>query len=184
MHQPLLRSRRVLFNQYFFSRSLFNLSVWSHSLLSQRLLNKSFFNKIGALVLLCLSGPAFVIASDALTNINLAPAAELANNLPGIGPAKATAIVRYREQHGPFKTVDALVNVKGIGPGILAKIKALVAVGDSGDEEAQQPLSQLAPLKVAPSQKTVNTFAKQEPAVRHAVKAALTLARRHAAQMK
>nr|MBA3493967.1 helix-hairpin-helix domain-containing protein [Gammaproteobacteria bacterium] len=33
----------------------------------------------------------------------------------GIGPAKAEAIVAYREKHGPFKSVDDLVMVQGIG---------------------------------------------------------------------
>ena len=48
-------------------------------------------------------------------DINSADAATLANALQGIGPAKAEAIVAYREKHGPFKSVDDLVMVKGIG---------------------------------------------------------------------
>ncbi len=110
-----------------------------------------------------------------LINVNLAPAGELAKKLPGIGPAKAQAIVQYREQHGPFKSVDSLVNVKGIGPAILAKIQALVVVGSSGDDNANQPLSKRGPTK---------TFAQQETAAQHAVRAALTLAARHAAHAR
>jgi len=48
-------------------------------------------------------------------NINSADAATLADALQGIGPAKAEAIVAYREKHGPFKSVDDLVMVQGIG---------------------------------------------------------------------
>ena len=48
--------------------------------------------------------------------------------LPGIGPAKAKAIVDYRQQHGAFKSVEELKNVKGIGEGIFSKLKAEATV--------------------------------------------------------
>ncbi|MGH8533123.1 MAG: ComEA family DNA-binding protein [Gammaproteobacteria bacterium] len=48
-------------------------------------------------------------------DINSADAETLANALQGIGAAKAEAIVAYREKHGPFKSVDDLVMVQGIG---------------------------------------------------------------------
>ena len=47
-------------------------------------------------------------------NINRADAATLAGSLKGIGMRKAEAIVAYRTEHGPFKSVDELANVKGI----------------------------------------------------------------------
>lgn len=138
----------------------------------QQILSRS---RCACILLLLLSTPAIIHASDTLLNVNLAPASELAKKLPGIGPAKAQAIVQHREQHGPFKTVDSLMNVKGIGPGILAKIQALVVVGGTSDDDANQPLSQRAPAK---------TFAQQETAARHAIRAALTLAARHAANAR
>ena len=65
----------------------------------------------------------------AAVNINTATAAEL-EALPGIGPAKAKAIVAYRQQNGQFKTVEDLKKVKGIGEGIFSKLK---------DEESVAP---------------------------------------------
>ena len=48
-------------------------------------------------------------------NVNSASAEEIAEALKGVGLSKAEAIVSYRDQHGLFKHVDELVNVKGIG---------------------------------------------------------------------
>lgn len=54
-------------------------------------------------------------------NLNSADAATLAAGMVGIGPAKAAAIVAWREQHGPFKTIDDLLLVGGIGESTLEK---------------------------------------------------------------
>ncbi|NIY82152.1 ComEA family DNA-binding protein [Vibrio hepatarius] len=54
-------------------------------------------------------------------NVNQASAQELADLLVGIGMKKAEAIVEYRNQHGKFENVDALVNVKGIGEALLER---------------------------------------------------------------
>ena len=48
-------------------------------------------------------------------NVNSANAEEIAEALKGVGMSKAEAIVSYRSEHGQFKHVDELVNVKGIG---------------------------------------------------------------------
>ena len=48
-------------------------------------------------------------------NVNSASAEEIAEALKGVGMSKAEAIVSYRSEHGQFKHVDELVNVKGIG---------------------------------------------------------------------
>ena len=61
-------------------------------------------------------------------NLNTATAGQL-QALPGIGPKKADAIVSYRTKHGPFKRVDDLVQVKGIGPKTLSKLRPLVTCG-------------------------------------------------------
>ena len=54
-------------------------------------------------------------------NLNTADADTLARELVGIGASKAQAIVAHREAHGPFATVDELLEVKGIGTAILEK---------------------------------------------------------------
>jgi len=48
-------------------------------------------------------------------NVNSASAEEIAESLKGVGMSKAEAIVSYRSEHGDFKHVDEMVNVKGIG---------------------------------------------------------------------
>jgi competence protein ComEA len=60
-------------------------------------------------------------------DLNRATAAEL-DALPGVGPATAAAIIAYRAQHGPFPTVDALGDVKGIGSAKLEQLRPLVTV--------------------------------------------------------
>ena len=55
-------------------------------------------------------------------DLNTADASAL-ETLPGIGASKAAAIIQYRTDHGPFKTVDELDNVSGIGPSTLASVQ-------------------------------------------------------------
>lgn len=54
-------------------------------------------------------------------NVNKADAQTIATSLDGIGMSKAAAIVAYRDAHGPFKQVEDLRNVKGIGEKTLAR---------------------------------------------------------------
>ncbi len=77
-------------------------------------------------VLLPFGSPA---AGAALININTANTT-LLDTLPGIGPSKATAIVEYRNAHGPFATIADIQNVSGIGPSTYADIAPLITVGD------------------------------------------------------
>jgi len=68
------------------------------------------------------------VAAFAGVNINTAGVEEL-QSLPGIGQAKAEAIVKYREEHGNFKAGEDLMQVKGIGAKVYEKISAQVEVG-------------------------------------------------------
>lgn len=58
----------------------------------------------------------------AIVNINTASQEQL-QSLNGIGPAKAEAIVQFRQKNGPFQTPDDLAKVKGIGNTTLLKLK-------------------------------------------------------------
>jgi competence protein ComEA len=51
--------------------------------------------------------------------------------LPGIGPVLARRIVEFRREHGPFRRVDELRAVRGVGPKLLERIRSSVAVGDA-----------------------------------------------------
>ena len=50
--------------------------------------------------------------------------------LPGIGEVKAQAIVGYRNEHGPFKRIEDLLKVSGIGPATFEKLKDYITVSD------------------------------------------------------
>ena len=60
-----------------------------------------------------------------LVPVNTAPASEL-QKLPGIGPKLAEAIIAYRKQSGPFASVEQLLEVKGIGPAKLGRMRPFV----------------------------------------------------------
>jgi len=66
-------------------------------------------------------------ADDQRIDVNQADVTEL-QRLPGIGPAIAAAIVAWRDDNGPFDSVDDLLDVPGIGPAKLAAIEDQVAV--------------------------------------------------------
>ena len=90
-------------------------------------------NFVKAILLsLALSFSAF--AADSV-NVNTADAATIAAKLNGIGLAKAEAIVAYREAHGPFKSIDQLAEVKGVGLKTVEKNRTMLSVG--GPAKAQ-----------------------------------------------
>lgn len=54
-------------------------------------------------------------------NINSADADQLARMLVGVGSQKAEAIIAYRAEHGPFSSLEQLLEVNGIGPATLER---------------------------------------------------------------
>ena len=79
------------------------------------------------LVLALALGPGLALASGPV-NINTADAATL-EQLKGIGPAKAKAIVDYRKQHGNFSSAADLAKVPGIGDKTVAQLGSQITVG-------------------------------------------------------
>jgi competence ComEA-like helix-hairpin-helix protein len=72
----------------------------------------------------------------AVIDVNTAGAAELCR-LPGVGPKIAERIIRSREVAGPFRTPEDLLDVPGIGPAKLAKMRSLVRTGGTTNDERQ-----------------------------------------------
>ena len=67
----------------------------------------------------------------ATVDINTADAVALDSVMKGVGPKTAEAIVAYRAKHGPFKKVDDLTKVKGIGPKLLERNRQNLSIGAS-----------------------------------------------------
>lgn len=61
-------------------------------------------------------------------DINAAGEDELVR-LPGVGPVRAAAIVEYRSRSGPFRSIEELLEIKGIGPATLQRIRPLATTG-------------------------------------------------------
>jgi comEA protein len=73
------------------------------------------------------SGAPAAVKPDAIVNLNTATATEL-QQLPGIGVATATRIIEYRQKNGPFKKIEELMNVQGVGEKIFLRLKPQITV--------------------------------------------------------
>ncbi|WP_299998452.1 ComEA family DNA-binding protein [uncultured Cedecea sp.] len=62
-----------------------------------------------------------VVAEEHAVDINTASAEELSEAMNGVGIKKAQAIVKYRQEFGPFNSIEQLQNVPGIGPSLLER---------------------------------------------------------------
>lgn len=82
-------------------------------------------------------------------NINSADVKSIADALAGIGIKKAEAIVKYRQEHGPFKTVEQLMDVPGIGEKTVEKNRNDILLDATPPAPAAAPA---APVPAAPAQ--------------------------------
>src|SRR5207247_3429833 len=76
-------------------------------------------------------------ATAVVVNINSASAADF-EALPGIGAKTAARIVEYRQKNGPFKKVEALMNVQGVGEKNFFKLKKQITVAVTKADCAKQ----------------------------------------------
>ncbi len=98
-----------------------------------------------AVALAVFSAVSFAQAID----INTATAEQLDKGVKGIGPKKAADIVKYREAHGPFQSVDDLAKVPGIKGKTLEKIKPMVTVGGAAPATSATPAVPVVPTAPA-----------------------------------
>jgi competence protein ComEA len=73
------------------------------------------------------SGAGSAAPEASAVNLNSATITQL-DSLPGVGPAKAAAILQYRQEHGPFNSVDELARVPGFGPGAVSRLDQRLTV--------------------------------------------------------
>jgi competence protein ComEA len=74
--------------------------------------------------------------SGTMVNLNTATSAEL-QALPGIGPATATRILEYRQKNGPFKKIEEVMNVQGVGEKIFLRLRPQLSVGTAAAPAAR-----------------------------------------------
>jgi competence protein ComEA len=83
------------------------------------------------------SRAAAKLAPGAIVNINTASAAEL-DALPGIGAKTAALIVEYRQKNGPFKKIEELMNVRGVGEKNFLKLKPQITIAAAKADHPNQ----------------------------------------------
>jgi competence protein ComEA len=86
--------------------------------------------KLFAILMLC----SFAAIAEPV-DINRADAETISKALKGVGPKKAEAIVQYRKEHGDFKTLKDLENVKGIGEKTAKELEKDILFSDSAAGE-------------------------------------------------
>ena len=106
-------------------------------------MNRNYNRALVQSLIMSLLPLACVLAGP--VNLNSADATTLAKELDGIGPAKAQAIVEYRQKNGPFRSPEDLLQVEGLGPRVLEQNKGNIRL-DAAGGGAEKP-AQKAPAK-------------------------------------
>lgn len=96
-----------------------------------------------------LAGAAFAAPPAERVNINTADAAALDRVLVNIGPSKAQAIVAYRKANGPFRSIDQLALVKGVGLKTIEKNRDRIVLGAAPRATARAAGAGRAPARAA-----------------------------------
>ena len=78
------------------------------------------------LMVMCFGALPMTSFAETPVNINLATAESLAEALEGVGLAKATRIIEYREAYGPFEQIEELASVQGIGQATIDKNRDVI----------------------------------------------------------
>jgi len=117
------------------------------------------FLSLGVLLSLCLVLflPALAAANKKKppvkpVNINTATSEEL-QQVPGIGPATAQKILQMRKSYGPFKSVDDLLAIRGLGQKRLDKMRKYLTVGKASAPKTETPATKL-PTPDKPAEKS------------------------------
>lgn len=96
-------------------------------------------------------------SAGAIDKININNAnAEALQFIPGIGPSKANAILEHRAQHGEFKSMSELLEVKGVGEKLLEKIEQYGTLEGGVSELTQQMIDN-------PPTKTLSLWQQENP---------------------
>ncbi len=102
---------------------------------------KPILNALACLALVAMLGaaaPTAALAAAKSDNGDTAPVdlnsatREQLMQVKGIGPALADRIVEFRKEHGPFRRVEDILKVRGVGEKSLAKLRPFLKVGKSG----------------------------------------------------
>jgi competence ComEA-like helix-hairpin-helix protein len=106
--------------------------------------------------------PAGPSAPEPPLDLNRADARAL-DMLPGVGPVLAGRIVEQRRRYGPFRRVEDLLAVRGVGPRLLARLGGRVAVAPAGIAHGDPPQGHPA----APPACTLHAAAPEGPHISH-----------------
>ncbi len=117
--------------------------------------NRSFVGSLILVGVLLASASAFAAEARRVVNVNTADASQLAL-LPRVGPSVSQRIVDFRKENGPFKSLEDLMLVQGIGEKTFQLIKPYVAVSGETTLKEKVKASKAAAPAPSPSPKTLS----------------------------